>query len=393
MSTDTGIRPRHARTCRQRMDKAAACRCSPTFEAQAYDAKAGRAITKTFSTKSAAKRWREDARVAVRSGELSAERGPMFKEAVDAWLDGLRAGQITNRSGDPYKPAAIRDYERNLRLRATPVLGHLRLAEVTTRDVQRLVDGLVKAKLAPATIDAAVTPLKALYRRAEARGEVRSNPTRGLEKPAVRCKPKRIVAPSQAAAMITALDSGERALWATAFYARLRRGELIGLRREDIDLATGVLHVRRGWDMVEGEAIAPKSHQGRRKVPIVPALRDYLDERLLIADDEHIFGTPRFVSRSNDRARKRWTDKGLPVLTLHECRHTFASFAIAAGLNAKTLSVCMGHATIAITLDLYGHLMPGAEEEAGDLLHAYLLRGAGDPTVARTVARPEEVAA
>lgn len=59
------------------------------------------------------------------------------------------------------------------------------------------------------------------------------------------------------------------------------------------------------------------------------------------------------------------------MLRLHECRHTYASFAIAAGLNAKTLSTYMGHATIAITLDLYGHLMPGSEVEATGLLDAY----------------------
>ncbi|MHB8234390.1 MAG: tyrosine-type recombinase/integrase [Solirubrobacteraceae bacterium] len=317
----------------------------------------------------------------------------MFGDAAEAWLDGLRAGHITNRSGDPYKPSAIRAYEKELRLRVKPVLGHLRLGEVTTKDVQRLVDGLVKAELAPATIDVALTPLKAMYRRAAGRGDVRVNPTLGIEKPAVRSAAKRIVAPTDAEAMIAALDSDERALWATAMYAGLRRGELIGLRRGDVDLATGVLHVRRGWDMVEGE-VAPKSRQGRRKVPIAAVLRDHLDERLLQADDDqHIFGLPQWVSRTNDRARKRWQKRGLPVLTLHEARHTYASFAIAAGLNAKTLSTYMGHATIAITLDLYGHLMPGAEDEATGLLDAYFARQVGTSTVAQTVAHPQNVPA
>jgi integrase len=59
---------------------------------------------------------------------------------------------------------------------------------------------------------------------------------------------------------------------------------------------------------------------------------------------------------------------------LHECRHTFASMMIAAGVNAKTLSRCMGHHSIVITLDLYGHLMPGNENEAAGLLDAYLQR-------------------
>ena len=59
-------------------------------------------------------------------------------------------------------------------------------------------------------------------------------------------------------------------------------------------------------------------------------------------------------------------------ITLHECRHTFASLMIAAGVNAKALSTYMGHSSITITLDRYGHLMPGNEEQAAVLLDAYL---------------------
>jgi integrase len=63
---------------------------------------------------------------------------------------------------------------------------------------------------------------------------------------------------------------------------------------------------------------------------------------------------------------------GLDRLTPHEGRHTFASLMIAAGVNAKALSTFMGHAKIGITLDRYGHLMPGSEDEAASLLDAYL---------------------
>src|SRR6185437_6463832 len=74
------------------------------------------------------------------------------------------------------------------------------------------------------------------------------------------------------------------------------------------------------------------------------------------------------------RAERSWNAVGLRRITLHECRHTFASLMIAAGVNAKALSTYMGHANISITLDRYGHLMPGNEEEAADLLDAYLER-------------------
>ena len=75
-----------------------------------------------------------------------------------------------------------------------------------------------------------------------------------------------------------------------------------------------------------------------------------------------------------DRARKAWSRAELPPIGLHECRHTFASLMIAAGVNAKTLSAYMGHTSVTITLDRYGHLFPGSESEAAALLDAYLER-------------------
>jgi Phage integrase family len=72
------------------------------------------------------------------------------------------------------------------------------------------------------------------------------------------------------------------------------------------------------------------------------------------------------------RADKAWAEAGLERITPHECRHTFASLMIAAGANAKALSTFMGHAKIGITLDRYGHLMPGSEAEAAGLLDIYL---------------------
>jgi integrase len=74
------------------------------------------------------------------------------------------------------------------------------------------------------------------------------------------------------------------------------------------------------------------------------------------------------------RAQTAWKAAGLAAIGLHECRHTFASLMIAAGVNAKALSTYLGHGSVTITLDRYGHLFPGNEEEAAGLLDAYLAR-------------------
>jgi integrase len=86
-----------------------------------------------------------------------------------------------------------------------------------------------------------------------------------------------------------------------------------------------------------------------------------------------VHGQPPFVSDTlSKHATKVWKAAGLAPITLHECRHTFASMMIAAGVNAKALSRYMEHHSIVIAIDLYGHLMPGNEDEAAGLLDAYL---------------------
>jgi integrase len=227
-------------------------------------------------------------------------------------------------------------------------------------------------------------PLRAIFRRSVARGDVAINPTTGLELPAVRGRRDRIASPEEASKLLEALPPRDQAFWATALYGGLRRGELQGLRWEDVDLAKGVIRVERSWDVREGE-IDPKSRAGRRTVPIAAALRDYLvTHKQQTRRGGLVFGRPdgkNFDAPTVDaRAKGAWRKAELAPITLHEARHTFASLMIAAGVNAKALATYMGHASVTITYDRYGHLMPGNENEAAALLDAYL---AGADTRAR----------
>ncbi len=151
------------------------------------------------------------------------------------------------------------------------------------------------------------------------------------------------------------------------------------MRWEHVDLATGVIRVESGWDRVDRTEIEPKTKNGRRSVPIAGVLRDILLEHRLKSDGHrYVFGRnavePFEPSTVYKRARKAWRTAGLEPITPHHCRHTCASLMIAAGINAKALSTYMGHSSIQITFDLYGHLMPGYIDEAAGMLDAYLAR-------------------
>jgi integrase len=371
-----GIHQRHGNTC------SAKGRCDCPWQASVYSKRDGKKIRKAFPTRAAAQAWREDKKPAVRKGELPAPAATTLRQAAQAWVGGATAGLIRPRSGDPYKPAAIRHYERGLRLRVLPKLGDRRLADIEREDLQRFVDEMIVSGSSPALIEASIIPVRAIYRhamRSPSSGIV-VNPTAGLELPAARGRRERIAPPKECAMLLAALQDRDRALWATAMYAGLRRGELMALHIEDIDLAAGVIHVRRGWDQYEG-AIGTKSGNAR-KVPIAGALRGHLAKHLLALGwrEGLAFGTtsadPFVMTSVAFRADRAWEKAELTRITRHECRHTFASLMIAAGVNAKALSVYMGHANIGITMDRYGHLMPGNEDEAAALLDAYLVREA-----------------
>src|SRR6266550_4139594 len=102
--------------------------------------------------------------------------------------------------------------------------------------LQDLVDHLQASGRSPSTIRNTLLPVRAIYRRAVRRGHVALNPTLKLTLPAVRCRRDRIAPAQEATALISALPLSERALWATALYARLRLGELQALHWADIDL-------------------------------------------------------------------------------------------------------------------------------------------------------------
>jgi len=177
--------------------------------------------------------------------------------------------------------------------------------------------------------------------------------------------------------LIAALPIEDRAVWATALYAGLRRGELRALQWGDVDFDHGLIRVERSWDDKTGP-IAPKSRAGRRRVPLPQPLRTVLTEHRLCqsAGAELVFGRsggrPLAAEALTQRAKRIWSAHGVSPIGLHECRHTYASYMIAAGVNAKSLSTYMGHSSITMTIDRYGHLMPGNEQHAAGLLEAFL---------------------
>jgi integrase len=372
-----GISLRHARSCPG--SSGGRCRCTPTYQAQAWSQRDQRRLTRTFPSLAAAKGWRYDAITGLRHGTMHAAGSVTLRQAAQEWLAAAEGGLVRNRSGDAYKPSALRGYEQALRTRILPALGGAKLGDIRRSDVQRVVNRMMADGLEPSTVRNALMPLRAIYRQALALEDVAVNPTTGVQLPAVRGKRERIASPAEAAGLLEALPSRDRAVWATALYAGLRSGELQALTDELVDLDANVIRVQWSWDPKAGR-VAPKSRAGRRTVPVPGELRKYLlEHRLARGRRGGLFfarpdGRPFSNQALSQRAARRWRAAGLEPIGLHECRHTFASLMIAAGVNAKTLATFIGHTSITVTLDRYGHLFPGSEKEAAGLLDSYLER-------------------
>jgi integrase len=325
-----------------------------------------------WGSRAAAKGWRSKALGEAAAGSRRRSTITLADAAAD-FIAGLKAGAIVTRAGHPYRPNTIRGYDRDL-AKVAAELGPHKLAEIRRADVQALVDGWSAAGWGPSSIRNGLDPLRTIYRRALARDQVAVNPCAGVQVPASPASPMRIVSKSEASAMLAALPAGQRALWACALYAGLRRGELQALRWKDVDLSAGLIRVSRGWDQHAGPQL-PKTRAGERNVPIVPPLAALLHRG---DDDALVFGRtagqPFTPSTVRARANAAWAAAGLAPIALHQARHCFASMMIDSGANPKALSVVLGHTSVTLTFDLYGHLMPGGEAEVGRLLAVWLER-------------------
>lgn len=353
------------------------------YRGTAYDSRARRHVRGPWTSSFAeARSWRVDALARLQHGTLSADRGPTVAEVAETFMTGIESGTITTRSGRPYKPSAIAGYRRELQARVVPAFGASRLGDLALPDIQRWADTLATTGIAPSTVHNVVNALRALYGWALPRGLATVNPTRGLRLPTGEKARDRIATPYEAHTLIGALPPKYQAALGLAVWGGLRLGELLALEWTSVDLERRTLRVTRSWDHNAHEYVSPKSKAGTRTVPIVNRLAILLADHRVLSNQAFglLFpgtrpGCPIHPGSLREQNEKAWRAAGLTSIGFHEARHSAASVFIAAGLNAKTVSTYLGHSSITVTLDRYGHLFPGSEIEARDLLDLYLDQG------------------
>jgi integrase len=172
----------------------------------------------------------------------------------------------------------------------------------------------------------------------------------------------------------------------------MRRGELLGLRWEDLDLEAGTLAIRRALVVVGYEVVVSQTKTDRARVialdaGMVAILREWrrsqLEERMRWGsawrDSGYIFtredGSPLHPDETSKQFNRLVASSGLPRIRLHDLRHGWATTALAAGVHPKIVAERLGHGSIQITLDTYSHVLPQQDRAAGELV-ASLYRSA-----------------
>ena len=198
-----------------------------------------------------------------------------------------------------------------------------------------------------------------------------SNPTEGCELPKVEHREMKTLPAEQLGAFLReAKESGVYELYYMDLATGLRRGELLGLKWEDIDLANGIIHVRRQVARVDGEVkeMPLKTKNSYRNISISQDAVAMLTEMEAHRSSDYVFpsstGGPISPDSVNNMLHRVLKRAGLPSIRFHDLRHTFATLALQNGVDIKTVSGMLGHFSAGFTLDTYAHVTTSAQKEA-----------------------------
>ena len=185
-----------------------------------------------------------------------------------------------------------------------------------------------------------------------------------------------------AAQLVVFLDeakvSGVYELYYIELATGLRRGELLGLKWEDIDLTAGVIRVRRQVSRIDGKIVeAPlKTKNAYRMVTISPQAIEVLNTQKAKTHGEYVFsnpsGGPISPDSVNNMLKRVLKRAGIPRVRFHDLRHTFATLALQNGVDIKTVSGMLGHFSAGFTLDTYAHVTTAAQKEAARTMESIL---------------------
>jgi integrase len=335
----------------------------------------GKRHIKTFETKKAAAAWLVDAQGEVKRGVHTPESASItVAEAADIWIE---KGEIEN-----LERSTLRQYRNHVDLHIKPSrIGAEKLARLSTPAIEAFRDDLLK-KCSRPMARKVLTSVKSILSEAQRRGLVAHNAAQPVKVDVKRREQGRLAVgrdiPSKAEiqALLAQAKGRWRPLFVTAVFTGMRASELRGLIWNHVDFDRKVIHVRQRANLW-GEIGAPKSVAGEREIPMSPMVVNALKEWRLACPRGSVAlvfpnGNGNVENHANIANRGFYALQteteivnadGKPKYGLHALRHFFASWAIEQGFSPKRVQALLGHSSIQMTFDVYGHLFPSLEDD------------------------------
>src|SRR5215212_4049551 len=305
-------------------------------------------------------------------------------ELLDRWLTTVIRHKV--------KPTTLEDYAFTISKHLKPALGHIPVQALKAGTVQAFYSDKLDAGVGPRTVQLCHQRLQQALALAEREVIVSRNVCRSTEPPTATPKPGTSWTAEEARRFLRTAEADTYwPIWSLALATGLRRGELLGLRWQDLDLDRHLLTVRQSVVLLDGAPIiqTPKTDASRRAVKlsadVVVALRKHrvahAERRLASSqwvESDLVFctrdGKPLNPNNLYRNYQAIIEAAGVPRINLHGARHTHTTLALASGAPLKAVSERLGHAKSSITLDIYSHVLPDMQERVVEAIDAALFR-------------------
>ena len=292
-----------------------------------------------------------------------------FGAYVEKWMTIYKAGKL--------KPSTIETYKKHLRAHVLPAFGKREIACITTEDIQLFLNE--RKHLAWKTLSSMRHFMGEVFKDAVEDGLITKDPTasRRISIPSTKANEREALPLEQFKEIMTSLDRlnpADKRLLILMMFTGMRRGEVLGLRWEDIDAKAGLIHIQRNVTHAGGNRPiigTPKTKSGKRNVPLDPYVLEALEP---MQSAGFIIGgeSPITMTTYNNTMKRIKKTVDLHGATAHVFRHSYLTYMAGTDTDNKTLQTIAGHSTISMTMNKYVHPQPEKIIDAGKKMHSLL---------------------